>query len=105
MPVITQKIIQCSLSVITNLEFLNCSNFLSNSKVLSDGEKASIEALTGDNKAYLTIESQGFIFNYSIKTDSETGKKYFNYRLIYAACDTIAKVEGLNIALSSLKGS
>ena len=74
-------------------------------KVLSDGEKAAIEALTGDNKAYLTIESQGFIFNYSIKTDSETGKKYFNYRLIYAACDTIAKVEGLNIALSSLKGS
>lgn len=74
-------------------------------KILSDGEKAAIEALTGDNKAYLTIESQGFIFNYSIKTDSETGKKYFNYRLIYAACDTIAKVEGLNIALSSLKGS
>lgn len=74
-------------------------------KVLSDGEKASIEALTGDKKAYLSIESQGFIFNYSIKTDAETGKKYFNYRLIYAACDTIAKVEGLNIALSSLKGS
>ena len=74
-------------------------------KILSDGEKAAIEALTGDNKAYLTIESQGFIFNYSIKTDSATGKKYFNYRLIYAACDTIAKVEGLNIALSSLKGS
>lgn len=74
-------------------------------KALSDGEKAAVEALTGDNKAYQTIESQGFIFTYSIKTDSETGKKYFNYRLIYAACDTIAKVEGLNIALSSLKGS
>lgn len=74
-------------------------------KVLSDGEKVSIEALTGDKNAYQTIESQGFIFSYSIKTDAETGKKYFNYRLVYAGCDTIVKVEGLNIALSSLKGS
>lgn len=71
-------------------------------KILTDDEKATVEALTGDAMAWARIEKQGFIFEYSIYTATENkGKKYFKYRLIYGATDTIRKVEGDNIALTT----
>lgn len=69
-------------------------------KTLTNDEKASIEALTGDNMAWNTIVNQGYIFTYEISTASD-GTKYFSFRLIYGACDTIRKVEGTNIAITT----
>ena len=69
-------------------------------KVLSDDEKASITALTGDEDAWQKVQSQGYIFSYKIET-ADNGKRVFSYRLIYAACDTINSVEGTHIAITS----
>ena len=70
-------------------------------KALSDSEKASIEAITGDELAWQKVYSQGYVFEYSIETNPDNGAKYFNYRLIYAACDTVNTIEGTNIAITS----
>ena len=70
-------------------------------KALSDSEKAAIAQLTGDSSAWSTIESQGFIFQYEVRTKTDTGQKYFWYRLVYAGTDTIHSVEGTNTGISS----
>lgn len=70
-------------------------------KTLSSSEKAFIEQLTGDDMAWNSIVQQGYIFTYEITTDTTSGKRYFSFRLIYGACDTIRKVEGTNIAITT----
>ena len=70
---------------------------------LNNDERASVEALTNDELAYSIIEEQGYIFEYSVAT-LEGGKKAFSYRLIYKGCDTIRKVEGTNIIITSTAG-
>lgn len=70
-------------------------------KTLTNDEKATIENLTGDNLAWNTIVNQGYIFTYEISTNATDGTKYFSFRLIYGACDTIRKVEGTNIAITT----
>ena len=67
---------------------------------LTSDERAAVEQYTGDEKAYAVIESQGYIFTYSVST-LDNGKKAFSFQLIYKACDTIRKVEGVNIAITS----
>lgn len=67
---------------------------------LTPDERAAVEQYTGDEKGYSIIESQGYIFNYWLTTLAN-GKKVFSYQLVYKACDTIRKVEGTNIAITS----
>lgn len=67
---------------------------------LDDSEKATVEALTQDDTAYSIIEKQGYIFTYKAET-LESGKKAFSYTLLYKAADTIRKVEGTHIGITS----
>lgn len=67
---------------------------------LTDDERAAVEQYTGDEKGYAVIEAQGYIFTYSISVLA-SGKKAFSFQLVYKACDTIRKVEGINIAITS----
>ena len=87
--------------MITVWELAKLNKTILVNKALSDSEKASIEAITGDELAWQKVYSQGYVFEYSIETNPDNGAKYFNYRLIYAACDTVNTIEGTNIAITS----
>ena len=87
--------------MITVWELAKLNKTIIVNKALSDSEKASIEAITGDELAWQKVYSQGYVFEYSIETNPDNGAKYFNYRLIYAACDTVNTIEGTNIAITS----
>lgn len=69
-------------------------------KFLTSDEKASISAITQDDSAWQTVQSQGYIFSFSINTNPN-GTRSFSYRLIYAAADTINSIEGTHIAITS----
>lgn len=69
-------------------------------KFLTSDEKASISAITGNDSDWQIVQSQGYIFTFSINTNPN-GTRSFSYRLIYAAADTINSIEGTHIAITS----
>lgn len=70
-------------------------------KTITNSEKAFVEAQTGDNMAWQTIQQNGFWFDCEIETEDGTGEKFFSFKLIYGAADQIRKVEGTHIALTT----
>lgn len=70
-------------------------------KALSETEKAAIYAFTKDGEAWKTIRDEGYIFTWEIRTNSDTGRKYFYFKLLYAGCDTINSVEGVLNGITS----
>ena len=70
-------------------------------KALSDSEKAAIYAFTKDGEAWKTIQNEGYIFTWEIRTNADTGRKYFYFKLVYAGCDTINSVEGVLNGITS----
>ena len=67
---------------------------------MTSDEKASISAITGDDTAWQVVQNQGYIFSFSIDTNTN-GTRSFSYKLVYAAADTINSVEGTHIAITS----
>lgn len=70
-------------------------------KTLNNVQKAYITQLTGDNKAWQTVELNGYVLKVELSQSVVNGAtKYIaNYTLIYSKGDSIRKVEGRHILI------
>lgn len=84
----------------------NCEEALNNhvfskGKILTNSQKAYITQLTGDENAWLDVQSNGYIFEVDVTTETlkEATIHVGTYTLIYLKNDVIRKVEGKNILI------
>ena len=74
---------------------------ISPGKTLTSSQKAYITQLTGDNKAWQTVELNGYVLTVELRQEVINGAtKYIaDYMLVYSKGDSIRKVTGRHILI------
>lgn len=77
------------------------SHVISNGQTLDNGQKAYITQLTGDDNAWLDVQTNGYKFNVTITVQNVGNAKVHiaEYTLIYVKNNVIRKVIGRNILI------